>query len=250
MGYIYRITNLINGKSYIGETKQADVRSRWKNHTESLKTKNGATALMAAFEKYGIENFKFEVIIICFDEDRLVYEADYIQKFNTITPNGYNISKGRVTTEGFNSSSFKEFLKSKRKQGEVNLKKTLSLTVNIRERMQNSEKWHKALAEKKMGNFKNRKHSEEEKRKISDSVKKYFQGNGSRSVNREKHIEIMTKVAGKAVDQYSLDGEFIKTHKSIRAASRYTGINHATIYLNLVQKAKKAGDYTWKYHCA
>ncbi len=96
MGYIYRIINRINNKMYIGETKQFDINQRWYAHSQSIKTKHGATQLIKAFQEFGLNNFKFEVIIICFDEDCKHYEADYIRKYNTLYPNGYNIVEKRI----------------------------------------------------------------------------------------------------------------------------------------------------------
>jgi group I intron endonuclease len=93
MGYIYKITNIVTKKAYIGETIQ-DVNKRWNTHKNLAKLNKGCPALKEALNKYGIENFKFEVLIICFDEDRLIYEKEYITKYNTIAPNGYNISEG------------------------------------------------------------------------------------------------------------------------------------------------------------
>ena len=62
---------------------------------ESHKRKdNCCTYLKRAFEKYGIENFKFRIICICFDDDLNKYEIEYIKKYDTIVPNGYNLSEG------------------------------------------------------------------------------------------------------------------------------------------------------------
>lgn len=91
MGYIYRITNLINKKSYIGESKRKDVKDRWNEHIKSCKKGNGSKALIAGINKYGLQNFKFEIIIICFDEDRFHYEAEYISNFNTLSQMGITL---------------------------------------------------------------------------------------------------------------------------------------------------------------
>lgn len=57
--YIYKITNLINGKSYIGQTN--DYKRRFREHREK-NYKESDKLLYKAFDKYGIENFSFEVI--------------------------------------------------------------------------------------------------------------------------------------------------------------------------------------------
>ena len=50
--------------------------------------------LLAAYTKYGIENFKFQLICICFDNDCNKFEEDYIKRFDTLVPNGYNLQAG------------------------------------------------------------------------------------------------------------------------------------------------------------
>ena len=62
MGYIYKITNIVSGKIYIGETKLCDPQKRWLQHIASLKHKGGCPALKDAMIKYGVENFKFDII--------------------------------------------------------------------------------------------------------------------------------------------------------------------------------------------
>jgi group I intron endonuclease len=94
MGYIYKITNIITNKCYIGETKQSNIEVRWKQHKNTIKNGVGCPALQHSVKKYGIENFKFEILLICFDEDRYKYEIEYIKKYNSKVPNGYNILDG------------------------------------------------------------------------------------------------------------------------------------------------------------
>jgi group I intron endonuclease len=94
MGFIYKITNTINGKCYIGETTKSDPEKRWYQHKNTIKRGVGCPALQNSVVKHGIDNFKFEILIICFDEDRYKYEIEYIKKYNTLIPNGYNILEG------------------------------------------------------------------------------------------------------------------------------------------------------------
>ena len=94
MGFIYKITNNITKKCYIGETVKSDPEKRWIQHKNTIKRGIGCPALQSAVIKHGIDNFKFEVLLICFDEDRFKYEIEYIKKYNTMVPNGYNILEG------------------------------------------------------------------------------------------------------------------------------------------------------------
>ena len=63
MGYIYKIKNKIDNKTYIGQTTQ-DLESRWRNHR---KNSSNCRYLKSAFKKYGVENFEFKLVCITFD---------------------------------------------------------------------------------------------------------------------------------------------------------------------------------------
>lgn len=93
MFYIYIITNKLNNKSYIGQTK--NISYRFKSHKTNYKYKYKSNALYKAFNKYNIENFTFQII----EENTTREETNeaemfYIQLFQTLAPNGYNISPG------------------------------------------------------------------------------------------------------------------------------------------------------------
>jgi group I intron endonuclease len=94
MGYIYKITNTVNKKCYIGVTTGANPNERWRNHKSAIRANIGCPFLQTAFKKHGEDAFKFEVLIICFDEDVFKFENDYIVKYNSMIPNGYNAAEG------------------------------------------------------------------------------------------------------------------------------------------------------------
>ena len=93
---IYKITNLINNKSYIGQS--INIEKRWYEHRYKSQCEDDRSfnsILHIAFRKYGIDNFKFEIL----EELKTVEQLDkkeqyYIKLYNTITPNGYNILEG------------------------------------------------------------------------------------------------------------------------------------------------------------
>lgn len=89
-GKIYKITNKINGKSYIGQTVR-DLKYRL---TEHLKPNSSCNALSRAVEKYGRENFYIETLGIFLEDLLNLAEIAAIKEHNTITPNGYNIMEG------------------------------------------------------------------------------------------------------------------------------------------------------------
>ena len=65
---IYKITNLVNGKVYIGQS--VDIYKRWTEHKDCITSKKGYKPLYRAFRKYGINNFEFIVLEYC-DEKQL-----------------------------------------------------------------------------------------------------------------------------------------------------------------------------------
>lgn len=91
-GVIYKITNTINSKVYIGQTTQ-NPKKRWREHITRSKNDNKySTAITKAINKYGVENFIFEVVeLIQYKKDLNIKEEEYIKKFNSLCPNGYNI---------------------------------------------------------------------------------------------------------------------------------------------------------------
>lgn len=88
---IYKITNLIDGKVYIGQTIYS-IESRWKGH---LNKKSCCRFLKNAILKHGKDNFKIEEIDGANSHDELNYkEWLWIHKCNSMVPNGYNLISG------------------------------------------------------------------------------------------------------------------------------------------------------------
>ena len=83
---IYQIQNNLNGKKYIGQSE--NCYGRWLAHKSDYVI--GDNPLYQDMRKYGIENFSFKII-----EKIPAYllkkrQKDYILKYNTTAPNGYN----------------------------------------------------------------------------------------------------------------------------------------------------------------
>ena len=97
MWTIYKITNTINGKSYIGQTCQK-VEDRWNEHKRGKTSKN--SPLKRAIKKYGWDNFTKEVIetVETLEEalDREIYWIDYYKTCILVHGKncGYNLSRG------------------------------------------------------------------------------------------------------------------------------------------------------------
>ena len=85
---IYKITNKLNGKVYIGQSR--DIDTRWRQHINAKDN----FAIHNAIKKYGKENFKFEVLLECPANMLDVWERDMIALYDCISPKGYNLTEG------------------------------------------------------------------------------------------------------------------------------------------------------------
>lgn len=92
-GVIYKITNKINGKVYIGQTVQ-DVKERFYQHcAEKCEEAVAKMAIHKAIKKYGKQNFTLEIVETVSKNDLNEREIYWIQKYNSYY-NGYNSTKG------------------------------------------------------------------------------------------------------------------------------------------------------------
>ena len=93
MGYIYKISNDINDKVYIGKTL-ASVSDRWKEHLSDMdKRKNEKRPLYSAMRKYGTSHFYIEEIEQCSNDIINERECYWINFYDSYK-NGYNATKG------------------------------------------------------------------------------------------------------------------------------------------------------------
>lgn len=88
--YVYKITNKINDKIYIGQTTRS-IEQRWKEHCRDYSCR----ALANAIKKYGKENFTISILQKCSSIDELnKKEQYYITQLKTLSPFGYNLNTG------------------------------------------------------------------------------------------------------------------------------------------------------------
>lgn len=139
---IYAIENLINGKVYIGQS--VDIKKRFREHKYHFKTNNHCNNyLQNAWNKYGEENFSFEIIEQCSEEELRPKEIFYIEEYRKIIE-VYNLTNGGDGTKGYNHTE-----ESKKKMSE----------------------YHKGKHEGENNNFYGKKHTKETKEKISKVCK-------------------------------------------------------------------------------
>ena len=156
---IYRVTNKINGKQYIGQTIHS-FEHRKSEHISKSITNNDKMYFHRAIKKYGKEAFKWDIIHACDTIDMLNFcEKFYIGLHNTMVPNGYNLKEG-----GKNAKCSKET--------KVKLSKSLLGYIHTDEAKKNMSKASKG-----------RVFSEETRRKLSEANK------GNKSRTGQPHTE-------------------------------------------------------------
>jgi len=260
MGFIYKITNILTNKCYIGETKKNNPELRWNEHKRKIEKGIGCPALQDAVKKYGIENFTFTILIICFDEDRYKFEIEYIKKYNSISPNGYNLTKGGegggfygkthsdITKDNIRKIHKDFYLNNPQQKNYISQRQkiimnNIEVRNKIKDGMYKSEKWHNIKNQKSLYNYNKRNHSETSKNKIKESLRKYF--NDSGGINIENHRQIMAQSKGIKVKQYDKTNSIINTFFSISDASRKTGISSSSIQNGIKNPDKLHCGFFW-----
>lgn len=184
MGYIYKITNSINGKMYVGQTRR-DIETRWHEHLYYSHHKNRGynCILHQAIRKYGDDAFRVEEIEKCDNILLMEREMYWIKELGT-TKNGYNISTGG---QGWNKCNDEDILAL---WNEGNTMKEIAKTIPL-----HPETISKRL--QRMGIS---------KQEILDR--------GNFKANRKKE---------RAVYQYDLEGNYIRSFPSLHEAQASLG---------------------------
>lgn len=103
MHFLYKITNKVNGKIYIGQTN--NLNRRWQAHKNAAIKNKPEQIIHHALIKYGLDNFEFDHLATCKTwENANEMETFLVKQENSLLPNGYNNTKG-----GFNAPKSEEF---------------------------------------------------------------------------------------------------------------------------------------------
>lgn len=212
MAYIYKITNILNNKIYIGQTiRQPSL--RWNEHkSESLcpTSKHGRLYhLHCAIRKYGVDSFIFEVIDECPDNERFRVETKYILKYQSNDPQkGYNyVVEGSGRTP-YSSQKIKEL-------------------------------WEKGFSRNEIAEILNAQ-------PLTISSRLHQLGVSHEEVVNRKKKEKWSEWQSKPVIQYSLDGTFIKEWNSATECSSY-GYLQSAVSNVCRQEQYSAYGFLWKY---
>ncbi len=218
---IYKIENKINNKIYIGQS--IDIMHRWDQHkmdafNESL-TQKYRSALYSAIRKYGLQNFKFEIIEQCNKTDLNIREIYWIKYYNSNNPNfGYNLTSGgdsppKIITKcyQYNLDGYfiKEFMSVVCASEETGANKTsISRCCHGDIKSAGGYIWRLYKVEK---------------------IEEY---------NSEREVI--------PIYQYSKNGDLIQVYKSMSIAAKISGINVSLICSCCAHDIKSAGGYVWR----
>ena len=202
---IYKITNQINNKQYVGQTVRS-LTERFQEHAR----KNSVVS--QAIKKYGIENFIIEQI----DSAKTIEELNkkeilWIDKLNTMQPNGYNLCSGGGNTKGYAHKPKSRKLMSAHRKGKYTGKQNHFY-----------KKKHSKETRKKMSEA----WTEERKRQLAD-------------LSRERNMR------NQAVKVRNLETK--QVFNSIKEAAEYYGLKPTHITRVCRGKRKTTGGFHWEY---
>lgn len=193
LGYIYLITNRFNGKKYVGQTRFS-LSTRWRQHVDAAG--DGSTfAIHRAIRKYGPESFSIKEIAKCAPENLNDIESLCIEIFDSFcfTGHGYNMTKGGGGISGWRMPPVTEEWRRKQKEshsgkvfseehlknlrlahiGRVYHKRGKSSHPSKLRGRKLSEQTRQKMSQAHRGKSSG-PHSEETKRKISESRRRFL----------------------------------------------------------------------------
>jgi len=213
MGWIYLITNNLNGKCYIGQTKYKNPLRRWNQHVWKRHDPVNRGILARSLAKNGPESFTFTPLVELPEDQLDAREIEEIESRNTMAPWGYNLAGGGQNIKFRPHHPLTKIRLSSAQKG-------------IPKGPMSAETKAKLSAIRKAA----------PKRTMTDEQKARFKGiqMGARSTSSMK------------VDQYTMDGVFVKTHDAIRRAEVEIGSRGVSKVCK--GTALSIGGFKWRYH--
>ena len=251
---IYCFTNLINGKRYIGSTI-VEPNRRYNQHMYNATHENTHQynyPLYEAIRKYGKENFDFKVLYQeeCEEEHIRELEREYILRFNTLSPNGYNQIDN--TEHPINAmESYKKMSETKRNNAKKvaqiddnnNIIKIFRSIIDCAEELKIGEK-HIASC------CRGERHTTEGMRFVwiddNDNliIPKYVGRNCYKGATGTTQIQSSSRQVAK-IDLET--NEILEIYPTVALAGRENNCDSSAICKVCTGKRKKCGGYGWKY---
>lgn len=258
---IYKITNKINGKVYIGQTITS-LERRWIQHCSDSKKKSKNMAIIIAIQKYGKENFTIEQIDTANTRTELDQkEAYWIKYYNSLSPNGYNLTTGGIHYE-FSDETRKKI--SNANKGDKNYWYGKRFSTEHKNKIKNkmigrvfTEEWKQKISESCKGRKLSddvreklrlvntgRKASEETRRKMSNSRKGRIVSEETRKKISEKNKQFFGEKNSRSKKVLCVETGEIFASGNL-AAKQYNlsgGISACCRCIN-----RTAGGYHWRF---
>ena len=230
---VYKHTNKINGKVYIGITSKKPNR-RWKSGKGYMCNRY----FWNAIQKYGWEEgFSHEILISgLLREEALAKEVELIAEYNSLAPNGYNQTIGG---EGCNGWKMADYQKEKISKAHKGKKRPPHVGEAVR-RASTGRIPSREARRRMSASQKGRHHTDETKQKLSEIMK-------AKGIPQEA-VDAAAKIHKRPIEQYSLDGRLIAVWPSAMDAERSgQGFNHSAIAKCARGKVKQYKGFVWQY---
>lgn len=209
---IYKVTNTINSKVYIGQTTET-LERRWTRH--KYNSKSDQRYFYKAIRKHGAENFRIETLCSCRTKADLDYcERYFIAAFASSSPkNGYNL------THGGEGGQFTE----ERKKDWGHWARGVKRSAETRQKISDALKGRKG-----------QEHSEEQYAHWTNEIKPQFTFAGRQHKDTSK-AKISQRLKGRKVESLRVPIEL--THKVSGKKFHFESINEAADSLNLNRRS-------------
>ena len=233
---IYKITNIINNKTYIGQS--IDIRKRFIHHTSESRHQRQHMAISKAIQKYGKDYFCFEILTQCTRDELNDKERYFVEKYNSVAPNGYNMRSGGDIRGCYVSEEARKNM-SKARTG---MKLSQSAIENIRRASTGRKQPRESVERTRLANM-GRKFSEETKLKMSISAR------NRPKVSEETRLKLSCANKGKtrADNAKKVIREDGVIFASGAEASRALGFKDGRIVSNAIGAGRRAGGFYFKY---
>lgn len=233
-GYIYKTTNLYNGKIYIGQHRNSKFNPDY--YGSGIRLNN-------VIAKYGIENFCVEMLEPCETEEELnIKEQYWIAKLNSMDRNiGYNLMSGGYKVRGIIlseqskqsiSSTLKEYFKT-----HDNPRKGVHLTDTTKEKLRQAnlgKKYSDEVRAKHRGKVAWNKGAH-----LTDKQKQHLREVNLGKIAHDKRSHI--------IYQLDFNGNIVNSFTSLRQASINTGFSNICIRRVCEGVRKQSHGFIWRY---
>jgi group I intron endonuclease len=249
---VYKITNIVNDKCYIGSSK--NIKKRWYEHKRRLrKGIHHSQYLQKSFNKYGENNFVFEMLDYCEPDELLVIEQQY---FDEIKPE-YIILKIAGRVDGYRHTEetkarLREISKNQKRkpcsdETKIKISEANKGKIFTDEHKEKLSKAHlgKTLSDEHKSNIKIKTNSEVMRQKQELSVVSRLKNKKRLNKKRCEEISNQNSIGLIGLDS---DGNKIYEFNSHREAYEMLGVSESTLWRMLNSdnyKNRKYKNITW-----